>query len=111
MRQGGRSKLSGDFDRAYKRMRIQTVPLRGTGCMEVKAIRERLKRGSGVRRYVYKSHPSAREIVIANHEIPGRTDLVGVYDRRVTAEMVRVDILNQRPDGRGWVTDRTAQCS
>lgn len=97
-REIARAASSAALDSPMCRRTVRTMKLRGTSGYDVKKIRERIKRGSGEKRYVYKSHDKAREIVIANHEVPGRTDLIGVYDCKITAEMVRVDILNEDPD-------------
>lgn len=94
----GQRALAVVTDAPMRRRSVRVVRLRGTGCMEVKALRERLKKGTGLRRYVYKAHDRARHIVVANHEIPGRDDLIGVYDRNVTAAMVRQDILNEEAE-------------
>ena len=61
-------------------------------------LRMRIKRGSGERTYAYRESPRALSVTLANHEIQGRDgQLVGVYDRHVTAAMLRQDLYGEEP--------------
>lgn len=90
------------YDAPARRRHAREVPLRGTDALELRALREKIKRGSGERRYVYRTSERAPRITIANYEVPGRTDLVGVYDRRVTTAMLRQDLYGEDPHDIKW---------
>lgn len=91
----GTKKLAADHDAPAKRQTACTWPLRGTDPLELKALRERIKRGAGTVRFVYREHEKAREILITNYDVEGRQDLVGVYNSKVTTAMLRQDLYGE----------------
>ena len=73
------------------RLRVSVRRLYGPGFSQVDCLRRRIA-GSPSRTFVYRDNPGATEILLANHEIGGRNDLMAVYDRGVTNGMLRADL-------------------
>lgn len=76
------------------RKRVTTVRITGTGGQDVAKLRNMIKHRVGAS-YVYRT--GRAEIQLANYDVEGRDDLVAVYDRRVTAAMIRQDIYGEDP--------------
>lgn len=77
-----------------ERLRVSLRKLYGPSYPQVDSLRRRIA-GSPSHTFVYRERPGATEILLSNHEIDGRNDLMAVYDRSVTNGMLRADLYGE----------------
>lgn len=85
-----------------QRKRVSRFELRGPDPYEIKILRTRLRRVAGGKMFVYRESPTSGEIVVANHDVEGRRDLLAVYDRNVTTAMLRQDLYHEDAEDIRW---------